>query len=352
MSDAEKDIELKKVTVVVPAYKEESIIEDTVDKITQAMVEISDKYRWELLLVDDGSRDNTGAIIDKLALTNDKIRVVHHKINYGIGKALKTGIKEASGDIAVVLDADLSYSTEHIARLLQKMEETDADIVSASCYAPGGKVENVPFKRAFMSRIGNALLSRAIGGGITVVTCIVMACKLDAIRSLDLVSDDKDINPEIFYKAVTLGLRIEEIPATLRWSEKKAGKSTRVRKSKFRYRKNTSTHLFILFWSRPFILFYVLGMIMFVFGLFEAGLLTYRFTVSISSYAETSSLYQSVILASRYIISRYTPTFILASALLVFGIQFLSLGFLAMQSQRNFNELYHLIHVSMRKEKQ
>jgi glycosyltransferase involved in cell wall biosynthesis len=340
----------KKVTVIIPAYNEEVLIEDTVNKVKQALDEMSNKYPWELILVDDGSKDKTGAIMDKLAFTDSHISVVHHKANYGIGRALKTGFKEASGDIIITLDADLSYSIEHIEKLLRKMEETDADIVSASCYAPGGKVENVPFKRALMSRIGNILLTHAMGRNITIATCMVMACKREAIKSLDLVSDDKDLTPEMLYKAIKLGLRIEEIPATLRWSNSKLNKAKmKKRGSRFKLRKNTITHLFILFWSRPFMLFLIPGITMFILGLLEAGLIVYRFIAFINVRAMDLSFNQSMILGARDVISQYTPSLILTGGLLVLGIQFVSLGFLAIQAQRNFNELYHLIHRSIQK---
>ena len=348
MADMKKGTEPKKVTVIIPAYNEEAIIADTVEEVTQALEGMSDKYQWELLLVNDGSKDNTGAIMDELASTNGNIKVAHHRTNYGRGKALKTGFKEASGDIIITLDADLSYSTEHIPKLIKKMEETDADIVSASCYAPGGKVENVPFKRKLMSKIGNMLLSRAMGRDITVATCIVRAYKGDVIKSLDLVSDGKDLHPEILYKAkALLGLRIEEIPATLRWSDKKLDKAKpkgKKRKSKFKLKKTTVTHLFLLFWSRPFILFLIPGMIMFILGVFEAGVLIYRLIAGIVTHTAQLPFGQSLVQAARDIISNFTPSLILTGVLLVLGFQFVSLGFLAMQAQRNFSELYHLIH--------
>jgi len=342
--------DLKKVTVIIPAYNEEAIIEDTAHKVRQALDGMSNKYPWDLVLVDDGSKDKTGAIMDELAFADSNISVVHHKTNYGIGKALKTGFKKASGDIIITLDADLSYSIEHIEKLLRKMEETDADIVSASCYTPGGRVENVPFKRALISRIGNMLLTRAMGKNITVATCMVMACKRDSIKSLDLISDDKDVTPEMLYKATKLGLRIEEIPATLRWSNIKLDKAKKKkRESKFRLKKTTITHLFILFWSRPFVLFLIPGITLFILGLFETGLILYRFIAFINTHRMNLSFNQSMILAARDVISKFTPSLILTGALLVLGIQFISLGFLAIQAQRNFNELYHLIHTSIQK---
>ncbi len=346
----EKYDKYKKVTVIIPAYNEEAIIEENIRKVIKALEETASRYDWELLLIDDGSKDNTGRIMDGIASSNVNIKAIHHRTNFGRGKALKTGFKEASGDIIIVLDADLSYSTEHIEKMLQKMEQTDADIVQASCYAPGGKVENVPFRRAFMSRVGNILLSHAMGGDITVATCIVRAYKSDVIKSLDLISDDKDLHPEILYKAQMLGLRIEEVPATLRWSDKKlnAAKGQK-RKSKFKLKKTTITHLFILFWSRPFILFLIPGIILFILGFIEFIALLYRFIAGIIIYSGSLPFSDSLVVSARDVISKFTPSLILTGILLIIGIQFLGLGFLAMQAQRNFSELYHLVHTSLRK---
>jgi hypothetical protein len=188
-----------------------------------------------------------------------------------------------------------------------------------------------------------------MGRNITVATCIVMACKKDAIKSLDLISDGKDLTPEMLYKAIKLGLRIEEIPARLKWDNGKLKIAKgRKRESKFKLKSTTLTHLFILFWSRPFILFLIPGITMLIIGLLETGLILYRFITLIVTYATNLSFNESLILAAREVISRFSPTIILTGGLLVIGIQFLSLGFLAIQAQKNFNELYHLVHTSIR----
>jgi dolichol-phosphate mannosyltransferase len=337
----------RKVTVIVPAYNEEAIIENTATKvITYLEDNLPERYGWELVLVDDGSQDGTGGLIDDIATQNESVIGVHHPTNYGRGKAVKTGIEKASGDVIITLDADLSYSPDHVLKMLQKLEETDADIVCASCYAPGGKVENVPFKRAFLSKMGNKLFSIAFGGKTTVATCIVRAYRAEAIKSMDLVSDGKDLHPEILFKAITLGLKIVDIPATLRWSNQKLNKNPNApkRKSKFKLKSTTITHLFILFWSRPFLTFLIPGMLMLFLGGIETALLTYRL---IQIIAEGSHFAAAV----RQVISDFTPSFILTGVLIVLGIQFFSLGFLAMLVQRSFGELYHLIHTTLRQGK-
>lgn len=335
------------VTIIVPGYNEEAIIENTAKEIIRYLEgNLPEKYDWELVLVNDGSKDKTGILMDGITAQNDSVKAVHHPTNYGRGKAVKTGVHAASGDIIVTLDADLSYSPDHVLKMLQKLEETDADIVCASCYAPGGKVENVPFKRAFLSKVGNKLFGIAFGNETTVATCIVRAYKADVIKSMDLISDDKDLHPEILFKAITLGLKIEEIPATLRWSDQKLQESSNAprRTSKFKLKKTTVTHLFILFWSRPFVLFLIPGMLMLLLGGIETAVLTYHFVKLVVAG-------NNLAIASRQMISDFTPTFILTGVLVIIGFQFFSIGFLAMLVQRNFGELYHLIHTSLRQGK-
>ena len=88
---------------------------------------------------------------------------------------------------------------------------------------------------------------------------------------------------------------------------------------------------------------------MFILGMFEAGVLLYRLIAGIVAHTAQLPFGQSLVRAARDIISNFTPSLILTGVFLVLGFQFVSLGFLAMQAQRNFSELYHLIHTSVRK---
>ena len=79
---------------------------------------IKEKYDWEIIIVNDGSKDSTGKLADDFAASHDNIHVYHHKINQNLGSALKTGFDQCKGDYIVTLDLDLSYSPDHIERLL------------------------------------------------------------------------------------------------------------------------------------------------------------------------------------------------------------------------------------------
>lgn len=112
------------VTVVAPCYNEEAILELNINTIAAYMLQHEHKYNWEILIINDGSKDKTGAIANELsAKSGGKIRVVHHPTNLNLGNAMKTGFANALGDIIVVMDIDLSYSTENIETMVDRLLE-------------------------------------------------------------------------------------------------------------------------------------------------------------------------------------------------------------------------------------
>ena len=192
------------VSILVPGYNEEAIIERNVKRICDYMASLETHYRWELLLMNDGSHDRTGEIADKLVADNRHIRVLHHKRNYGLGQALRYGFKNCKGDYIVTLDIDLSYSVDHIQNLLKTIVDTQAKIVIASPYMQGGKASNVPFFRKMLSYFANRFLGFAAQGNLHTITGMVKAYDREFIQSLDTKSMDMAINPEIIYKAQLL----------------------------------------------------------------------------------------------------------------------------------------------------
>jgi glycosyltransferase involved in cell wall biosynthesis len=102
------------LSILLPCYNEEAILETNVRKIQDYLVEKASKYSWEILIINDGSKDKTGEIASNLSDKINTVRVIHHPTNLNLGKALQTGFCNANGEILVVLDIDLSYSAEHI----------------------------------------------------------------------------------------------------------------------------------------------------------------------------------------------------------------------------------------------
>ena len=245
------------LTVIIPAYNEEGVIQDHIDQVANYLSKLlGEKRAFEIVVVDDGSRDATGEILDRLKLTNNYLHVVHHLRNFGRGRALQTGFLASSGQYVVTLDADLSYDPDHIAKLLAPLQRGEADVVLASAYHPKGHVENVPFNRALISRMGNKILAYAVGGGLRTVTCVVRGYTREVIDALILFSDDKDIHLEIIQKVRILGYRILEIPATLRWLPVKRSNATKGMSIGDLWQMS-SRHLFFNFLFRPYSMFMI-----------------------------------------------------------------------------------------------
>ena len=146
------------VSVVVPAFNEESIITKNLASITQYMTTLEDEYRWELIVINDGSTDNTGDLAESFAKDWDNVYVLHHMYNFRLGQALRYAFSRSEGDYIVVMDLDLSYSTGHIGKMLEKIRKTRAKIVIASPFMKGGKISNVPWLRKFLSVRANRFL--------------------------------------------------------------------------------------------------------------------------------------------------------------------------------------------------
>src|SRR5690606_9925917 len=120
------------ISIVLPCYNEEVILEKNLNIVIEYLHNL--KYRSEIIIINDGSKDDTGKIADEFERKHDSLRVIHHPTNLNLGNALKTGFKNSKGHIIVVLDIDLSYSVDHIGKMVEKLIETNSDIVIASPY--------------------------------------------------------------------------------------------------------------------------------------------------------------------------------------------------------------------------
>ena len=113
------------LTLVVPAYNEEASLRQFLPELLQFCAQ----HRSQLVIVDDCSTDGTGAMLDEAAASHEFLRVCHHKVNRGYGGALISGLQMAETRFAVTLDADGQHRLEDVLKLLEKQEETDADLV-------------------------------------------------------------------------------------------------------------------------------------------------------------------------------------------------------------------------------
>lgn len=329
------------ISIILPAFNEEAIIEISLKHIVSYLKSKENKYRWEILLIDDGSKDRTGEIADSIAKEIAPLRIIHHPVNMNLGRALQTGFKNAHGEIIVVLDLDLSYSVDHIERLVENQIENDADIVIASPYMKKGKVSEVPFRRAMLSRIVNRFMRFAAQDKYYTFTGMVRAYKSEFIKNLNLKTRNYEINPEILYKAMILRARIIEIPAHLDWSfQNKIGKK---RTSGIKVMQSFFSGLMAGFIFRPYIFFMAFGFILFLISLYIIGWIFIN-TFLIMPDIQISSTYfdDKFSQAVGYVFQSRPHAFYVGGITLVLSIQILSLGFLSLQSKRYFEELFHI----------
>ena len=329
------------LSIVIPCFNEEAILLNNLEVITEYLRTEMTDYDWEVLIINDGSKDSTGKIADEFAVANKRTRVIHHPTNLNLGRALQTGFLNAKGDIIIVLDVDLSYSTENIRRLSDKLVETEADIVIASPYMKGGKVVAVPFKRKIMSRWVNRFLSFAAQEKYFTFTGMVRAYRRTYIRSVNLKTKDYEINPEIIYKSMILRARIVEIPATLDWTEQM--KYTGKRTSSMRIIRSTISSLMSAFIFRPYIYFWIIGVALLVLSFYQLGWLLFYTLQDMSNFGIDKNYPGGPFSQSLALQFKKNPqSFVVGGITFIIAIQFFSVGFLSLQNKRYFEELFHL----------
>jgi len=329
------------VSVVAPAFNEAAIIEQNLTKICTYMETLASQYQWELIVVNDGSSDDTGEIADAFAAGKDNVTILHHFVNLNVGQALRYAFNNCRGDYIVVMDIDLSYSPEHIGKLLDTIIETRAKVVLASPYMKGGQISKIPWLRKTLSIYANKFLSYTARGGFSTLTGMVRAYDTIFVQSLNLKSMDISISAEIIYKAMVMGARIKEIPAHLDWSSQKA--KDYKRKSSIKIKRSIIAYLLSGFIFRPFIFFILPGFLLTILAFFS---FSWVFIHTVEQFNELPASFGSLgIRVSAGVAAAYQfapHTFIIGGISLILAIQLISLGFLALQNKKYFEELFHL----------
>ncbi len=159
------------VSVVVPVFQEEASIPAVIPHFIEVLA--GQRRRFELIVVNDGSRDRTGELLDKLAAEDTRIKVVHFARNFGQTAAMMAGFWAARGPIIVPLDGDGQNPPEEIERLCDKLEEGNYDVVSG-----WRKNRKDSWLRTFVSRVANRII-----GHITKVKLHDYGCTLKAYRA-------------------------------------------------------------------------------------------------------------------------------------------------------------------------
>lgn len=245
-------------------YNEEENVVITLQKVNDVLYSLNTDY--EILVVNDGSKDRTLDILKEQNSKNKKLRIVTYPKNKGLGAALKIGFERAKGDFVITIDSDLSYDAKYIAEIYNELNNANFDIIQGSPYMKGGQALNVPKFRLFVSKISNKFISYAISANVHTVTGMLRGYRKEVLDSLVLESNGPEIMVEILTKAALLGFKIKEIPAVLKGRER--GKS----KFQNQIRKIGAEYFSLLFAVKPIVFFKITGLFLvflgFIYGLY------------------------------------------------------------------------------------
>ena len=193
-----------KVSVIIPVFNESKTLRQVVEQV------IAVNMAKEIIIVDDASTDGTRELIEK-ELKEKVDKVVYHSINQGKGAALRTGFKQATGDVVIIQDADLEYNPTEYSLLLQPILDGKADVVYGSRFTGHGP-HRVLF---FWHYIGNKLLTilsnMVTNLNLTDVETGFKLLKRDILNKITLEEDRFGFEIEITVKLARLKCRIYEV---------------------------------------------------------------------------------------------------------------------------------------------
>jgi glycosyltransferase involved in cell wall biosynthesis len=330
------------LSVIAPVYNEAALLERHLREIVDYLKTLEPGYRWELLVIDDGSTDDSGRIAETYAAAEPGVRVLHHPRNFGLGQAMKFGFANTRGDYVVTLDVDLSYDVRHIGELLDKARESHAKIVLASPYMPGGTIRHVPRLRKLLSIAGNRFLRLFVRERLSTLTCMVRLYDGPFIRAVNLRAMGMDVMPETLYKGMILRARIEEIPGRLDWAPQLQYGLTR--RSSMRVLSHVFATIMSGFIFRPFLFFTLPGLLL---AIFSVTVNFWMFVHFFEAYRELGTTQAAVTMSQAVGLAyqRYPHTFVIGLLSAMLAAQLVGLGILAVQNKHYFEELFHLASV-------
>jgi len=296
------------ISVVVPIYNEVESLPHLVGKISSTLIAAGLTY--EMILVDDGSKDGSSQLLREQAILRNDLRAVLLRRNYGQTPAMAAGFNYAKGGVIVTLDGDLQNDPADIPILMAKLEE-GYDLVSGW----RKKRQDGALNRLLPSKIANWLIGKVTGVKLHDYGCSLKAYRSELVKDMNLYGELHRFLPALAYIE---GARITEIP--VRHHARRFGKSKYGIWRTFRVLMDLLTIFFMKkFLTRPMHVFGLLGLVSMFVGVVLGGYLTFV------------KLGLGETIGNR-------PLLVLAVVLLLAGVQLFSFGLLAELLMRTYHE--------------
>ena len=210
------------LSIVIPARNEEGNIGFTLDKLRQRLARKEIPY--EIIVVDDGSRDNTPLEVEKRVAVDPGVRLVRNEGPHGFGYAIRRGLDAFAGDAVVIVMADDSDDPEDVVRYYRILRDK-AECAFGSRWIKGGHVENYPLVKRVLNRLTNTFVSILFGLRYNDVTNAFKGYRryvIDGCRPL--LSPHFNLTVEIPLKAIVRGYSYAVLPIS--WRNRKVGQSS------------------------------------------------------------------------------------------------------------------------------
>lgn len=298
---------MPKYSIVVPFHNEEDNVTVLYDRVKHVMEQVG--LSFELVFVDDGSRDRTYRLLEEIAAVDSRVLLVKLRRNFGQTSALAAGFDHASGEFVLAMDGDLQHDPDEIPYFLAKLEE-GYDVVSGWRFERADGVI-----RRFPSRVANWLMAKLSGVNIHDFGTTFKAYRREVIHNIPLYGEMHRFIPAL---ASWYGASICEVPISN--PSRVAGKSHYGIGRTFRVFFDLLTIRFLLkYMSRPLHFFGIFGAL----GVFGGGVIA------------TWMLLQKLI-THGHMLSQHGPLFIIAAVAILAGIQLIGVGLLGELQVRHF----------------